>query len=49
MLFATPTYYAQFTDTGGIHTGDKVRIAGVDVGRVRSLAIDGDKVWSASR
>jgi len=31
MLFATPTYYAQFSDTGGINTGDKVRIAGVDV------------------
>jgi phospholipid/cholesterol/gamma-HCH transport system substrate-binding protein len=44
MLFATPTYYAQFSDTGGITTGDKVRIAGVDVGLVRSLAIDGDKV-----
>lgn len=44
MLFATPTYYAQFTDTGGLNTGDKVRIAGVDVGQVRSMAIDGDKV-----
>jgi phospholipid/cholesterol/gamma-HCH transport system substrate-binding protein len=44
MLFATPTYYAQFSDTGGVNTGDKVRIAGVDVGRVRSMKIDGDKV-----
>src|SRR4029079_5642204 len=44
MLFATPTYYAQFSDTGGINTGDKVRIAGVDVGRVQSMRIDGDKV-----
>src|SRR5215813_5262376 len=44
MLFATPTYYAQFADTGGINTGDKVRIAGVDVGRVRSMRIDGDRV-----
>ncbi|MGP4055829.1 MCE family protein [Mycobacterium sp. 4D054] len=44
MLFATPTYYAEFTDTGGINTGDKVRIAGVDVGTVRSLEIDGDRV-----
>ena len=32
MLFATPTYYAQFADTGGLNPGDKVRIAGVDVG-----------------
>lgn len=44
VLFATPTYYAQFSDTGGINKGDKVRIAGVDVGEVRSMAIDGDKV-----
>lgn len=36
MLFATPTYYAQFADTGGINTGDKVEIAGVNVGLVRS-------------
>lgn len=44
MLFATPTYYAQFTDTGGLNPGDKVRVAGVDVGQIRSMEIDGDKV-----
>ncbi|GFM25620.1 MlaD family protein, partial [Mycobacterium sp. PO2] len=44
MLFATPTYYAEFSDTGGLNNGDKVRIAGVDVGTVRSMEIDGDKV-----
>jgi phospholipid/cholesterol/gamma-HCH transport system substrate-binding protein len=44
MLFATPTYYAQFADTGGISAGDKVEIAGVNVGLVRSLQIRGDKV-----
>jgi phospholipid/cholesterol/gamma-HCH transport system substrate-binding protein len=44
MLFATPTYYAQFGDTGGIIPGDKVRIAGVDVGRIRSTEIQGDRV-----
>jgi len=44
MLFATPTYYAQFTDTGGISAGDRVQIAGVEVGLVRSLAIRGDRV-----
>jgi phospholipid/cholesterol/gamma-HCH transport system substrate-binding protein len=44
MLFATPTYYAQFTDTGGLHKGDRVQITGVSVGQVRSLAISGDKV-----
>ena len=44
MVFATPTYYAQFTDTGGLNPGDKVRVAGVDVGNVRSMEIEGDKV-----
>jgi phospholipid/cholesterol/gamma-HCH transport system substrate-binding protein len=44
MLAATPIYYAQFTDTGGLHKGDKVQIAGVNVGQVRSLAISGDKI-----
>ena len=32
ILFAKHSYYGQFTDTGGIYSGDKVRIAGVDVG-----------------
>ncbi|MCA2260117.1 virulence factor Mce family protein, partial [Mycobacterium avium] len=44
MLFATPTYYAQFTDAGGINVGDKVQIAGVNVGLVSSLVIRGDRV-----
>jgi phospholipid/cholesterol/gamma-HCH transport system substrate-binding protein len=44
MLFASPSYYAQFKDAGGIHPGDKVRIAGVNVGQVKSLAIDGDRI-----
>ncbi len=44
MLFAQPTYYAYFSDTGGLNGGDKVRIAGVDVGQVHSFAIEGDKV-----
>src|SRR5689334_10667911 len=44
MLFAQPTYYGLFTDSGGLNTGDKVRIAGTDVGTVDSLAIEGDHV-----
>ncbi|MGB3353667.1 MAG: MCE family protein [Mycobacterium sp.] len=44
ILFAQPKYYAQFADTGGINPGDKVRIAGVDVGQVTSTDIEGDKV-----
>ena len=44
ILFATPRYYAQFADTAGLTPGDKVRIAGVDVGVVRSTEIQGDRV-----
>ncbi|MCA2285389.1 virulence factor Mce family protein, partial [Mycobacterium avium] len=44
MLFAKPSYYGQFTDSGGINTGDKVRIAGMDVGKVEGLKIDGDHI-----
>lgn len=44
MLFAVPTYYAQFSDTGGLNVGDRVRIAGMDVGDVKSMDINGDKV-----
>lgn len=44
MLFAQPVVYGQFSDSGGLITGDKVRIAGVDVGHVQSLEIDGDRV-----
>ncbi len=44
MIFAQPHYFGQFTDSGGINTGDKVRIAGVDVGKVEGLKIDGDHI-----
>jgi phospholipid/cholesterol/gamma-HCH transport system substrate-binding protein len=44
MLFATPTYYAEFKDSAGIKPGDKVRIDGIDTGVVRSLDIDGDHI-----
>src|ERR1700730_4225491 len=44
MLFAGPTYYGQFTDTGGLSKGDKVRIAGLSVGQVEAIKIDGDHV-----
>src|ERR1700751_1042326 len=44
ILMARPSYYAQFTDSGGLSTNDKVRIAGMDVGRVQSLKIDGDHI-----
>ncbi len=44
MLFASPGYYGQFTDAGGMTTGDKVRIAGLTVGQVQAIKIDGDHV-----
>jgi phospholipid/cholesterol/gamma-HCH transport system substrate-binding protein len=44
MIFATPTYYGKFADTGGLSVGDKVRIAGLDVGLVKSMDIEGDQV-----
>jgi phospholipid/cholesterol/gamma-HCH transport system substrate-binding protein len=42
MVFATAHYYAQFTDSGGLSKGDKVRLVGMDVGTVQDIAIDGD-------
>ncbi|OJZ70340.1 mammalian cell entry protein [Mycobacterium paraffinicum] len=44
ILMAKPHYYGQFTDTGGIAVGDKVRIAGVDVGKVEAINIEGDHI-----
>src|ERR1700733_1396280 len=43
-LFAQPSYFGLFTDSGQLNKGDKVRIAGVDVGQVESINIDGDHV-----
>jgi phospholipid/cholesterol/gamma-HCH transport system substrate-binding protein len=44
MLWARPEYYGQFTDSGQLNKGDKVRIAGVDVGQIIGIKIDGDHV-----
>jgi phospholipid/cholesterol/gamma-HCH transport system substrate-binding protein len=44
MLFATPSYYGQFSDTGGLSKNDKVRIVGKDVGIVQDLKIDGNHI-----
>ena len=44
MLMARPSYFGQFTDSGGLNTNDKVRIAGMDVGRVQGLKIEGDHI-----
>jgi phospholipid/cholesterol/gamma-HCH transport system substrate-binding protein len=38
------TYYAAFKESGGLKANDEVRIAGVRVGKVDSVALDGDHV-----
>jgi phospholipid/cholesterol/gamma-HCH transport system substrate-binding protein len=37
-------YRAEFADAGGLLAGDDVEVAGVKVGRVQSIALDGDHV-----
>ncbi|MEE6176940.1 MCE family protein [Mycobacterium sp. 050134] len=39
MLFAEPRYYGEFADSGALHAGDRVRITGMDVGRVQEIKI----------
>jgi len=43
------TYYADFTEAGGLKADDEVRIAGVRVGKVDSVSLDGDHVKVAFR
>lgn len=38
------TYYANFSEIGGLKAADEVRIAGVRVGKVQETVLDGDKV-----
>ena len=38
------TYYASFSEAGGLKVNDEVRIAGVRVGKVRTIELDGDSV-----
>ena len=38
------TYHADFSDAGGLKSGDDVRIAGVKVGKVSSLSLEGNVV-----
>jgi phospholipid/cholesterol/gamma-HCH transport system substrate-binding protein len=43
------TYYAAFSESGGLKADDEVRIAGVRVGQVDSVELDGDHVRVAFR
>ena len=38
------TYYANFSEAGGLKTGNEVRVAGVRVGKVSSIELDGNQV-----
>ena len=38
------TYYAAFTEAGGLKPNDEVRVAGVRVGKVKAVDLDGDHV-----
>jgi len=38
------TYYAAFKESGGLKANDEVRVAGVRVGKVRTVDLDGDHV-----
>src|SRR5512144_3398835 len=38
------TYYAAFSEAGGLKANDEVRVAGVWVGKVQSVDLDGDHV-----
>ncbi|MFC4783016.1 MCE family protein [Nocardioides sp. MAHUQ-72] len=38
------TYYAAFSESGGLKANDEVRIAGVRVGKVEKVELDGDHV-----
>jgi phospholipid/cholesterol/gamma-HCH transport system substrate-binding protein len=39
-----PTYSAAFPEVAGLHKGDRVRIAGIDVGLVKGITLDGQHV-----
>ncbi len=41
---AGTTYHAEFTDAAGLQEGEEVRVAGVKVGKVTGIALDGDQV-----
>lgn len=44
LLSSSVTYTAYFGDTGGLETGDKVFLAGVHVGDIKDIELEGDKV-----
>lgn len=44
MVGAAPQYTVQFSEAAGVTAGNEVRVAGVKVGQVTDVSLDGDKV-----
>ena len=44
IIGAGDIYYANFSEVGGLHAGNEVRVAGVPVGNVDEIELDGDHV-----
>ncbi len=44
IIGAGDTYHAEFSEIGGLKSGNEVRVAGVPVGKVRDIELDGNKV-----
>lgn len=44
IIGAGDTYYAEFAEIGGLRDDAEVRVAGVTVGKVQQVELDGDKV-----
>jgi phospholipid/cholesterol/gamma-HCH transport system substrate-binding protein len=42
--FGGTIYTAEFADASGIHRGNMVQVAGMRVGRVEKVSLEGDKV-----
>ncbi|GAA3833886.1 MCE family protein [Nocardioides panacisoli] len=42
--FRGTTYYAEFSDASGLHSGDIIQVGGIQVGRVTKVSLDGPKV-----
>ena len=44
IIGAGDIYHADFSEVGGLHEGNEVRVAGVPVGNVDNLELEGDHV-----
>ena len=44
IIGAGDIYYANFSEVGGLHAGNEVRVAGVAVGNVDEIELEGDHV-----